>query len=183
MLNNKNYTRTSNFDYDECGKNNNDQFTQENYLNLPAMSDEDVDFHDVLTGINQEYFVVLPENIDILREVRNKIGAIKDGPAKEDARKFVLEVQSVLISLAEKQHISNKLPVMAIHEMDDDSVLLEWALKDFRIGFSFEANNNHSTWFLFADKKLKLFDAAGHLNVDETKPLIINFINFVLRYT
>jgi len=129
------------------------------------------------------YFQVLPSNIDIFREIKEKISGINNGPAKENAHNFALEFQNILINLAVRNDIANKLPPISIQGLDDNSVLLEWAFKDFRIGFSFEANNDDSSWFLLTKKELKAVDVSGSLNADETKSLIVNILNFVLRNT
>lgn len=74
-------------------------------------------------------------------------------------------------------------PSLRTHRADDGSVLLEWSLPKFRLGFSIDEDPSQSSWFLVTTEELGGISAAGHLSEHDLSAIAWLFANFLASHT
>jgi hypothetical protein len=128
------------------------------------------------------YLFSLSEN----KLVKSALQTIRDTTDKKIAdrsRNLLQLIQKIVASL---QHLSFDvayLPPFTAVNVEDNSVLIEWTFKDFRIGFTIEDNEEDSGWYLVSNRKLGEILASGSIaNIDLEKHLLW-LLNFVFAYS
>lgn len=71
-----------------------------------------------------------------------------------------------------------QLPSLIWNMLGQESHLIEWIFKDFRIGFSIENDEDDSSWFVVANEKFQNLNASGKLIAQESKSIISQIIQF-----
>ncbi len=150
---------------------------EENYGSISAAS--------FPTDKDSEYFRNLPSNLNILTSASDAIRKIADPEKQRDVVKFLLSMQNILLTNRFALDSIGSVPPLRININEDDSVLIEWIFRDFRIGFSIETNRSQSNWYLVSNKNLNQVDFSGLLSskdqdIDE---LLTSIIAFVLSNT
>ena len=127
-----------------------------------------------------DYIYRFSSNCDILRET--DFGK----PTKENAKtiqyvqSLVAALQNVLLNNRINIKPSSVLPPLKFRWLEDNSALIEWIFKDFRIGFSIEPEIEESGWYLVSNDNLQEVSASGTLQFENLEPLIIELLNFAL---
>ena len=129
-----------------------------------------------------EYIVTLPNDFNILRNAEIYNNGTKNANVIESVETFLSVFQRVLENNRNLIDYSTYLPPLQFAWLEDDSLLIEWIFKDFRIGFSFEPNPNESGWYLVSNNKLEESSKSGELRFEELELLLGNLLTFVLGY-
>ena len=147
-----------------------------------------LNIHNDETNSNYSYLIgnkytLIPTRLDIFRNINNKIKALKDEQIKKMVIEFVNTFYNTLNLANKYRNISNVLPAISLNENDDDSVLLEWNFKNFRIGFQIDKEPDDSYWFLVTNKNLEEFNVSGDIRRDGIDNVIIKILKYVLENT
>jgi hypothetical protein len=130
------------------------------------------------------YFLNLPSNWNIFINASETIRKIEDPKKRKHVVDLLLSLQDVLLKNRFALDSIGSLPPLRITiNGEDDSVLIEWIFRDFRIGFSIEANHSQSNWYLVANENLKRVDQSGLLSSQNIDDLLTSLIAFVLSNT
>jgi hypothetical protein len=101
----------------------------------------------------------------------------------EESRDLLLLIQKIVISLQHLNFDIVYLPPLTAVNVEDNSVLIEWIFRDFRIGFTMEDNQGDSGWYLVSNRKLGEILASGSIaNIDLEKHLLW-LLNFVFSHS
>ena len=125
---------------------------------------------------------MLPNDFNILRDIEISDIESKNADVIRNAKSFLSVFQRVLQNNRNLIDYSVYLPPLKFEWLEDDSLLIEWIFRDFRIGFSFEPNPEESGWYLVSNEKLGELSTAGDINLNELESLITELFNFVLRH-
>jgi len=149
---------------------------EEDYRNISASSHQ--------TDKDSKYFLNLPANLNIFSGTSDVIQKIADSDKQKDVVKILQAFQNVLLEKRFALDTIGSLPPLQINiNKEDDSVLIEWIFRDFRIGFSIEANRSQSNWYLVSNQNLNQLDYSGLLPWQDLDELLTTLIAFVLSNT
>ena len=70
-----------------------------------------------------------------------------------------------------------------VNLIEENSLLIEWIFKDFRIGFSFEKKESNSSWYIAFNEKYSEISASGFIKENEIDDLLKHILVFVLSNT
>lgn len=119
------------------------------------------------------------------RLIRPALEAIKAAPKQEilnEAKRFLFLLQETVSSLHQLNFDLSFVQPIRAFVSEDNTILLEWIFKNYRIGFSIEENSNDSGWYLVSKRELGEISASGYLHPD-TKNTILWLVNFVISHS
>lgn len=128
---------------------------------------------------NDKYINLISKNLHVLQDVLVKSKNIENKELKKNVFDFIFCFISLL---NKKEDISNNLTPLNI-AIEDDSVFLEWAFRDFRIGFTIMENEKDSMWFLISNKNLREKTYSEMLQRSDYQQVIANVLKYVLENT
>ena len=123
------------------------------------------------------YFRLLPSGINIFQNVYPLYSQLDKELAK-NTQSFITCFLEILTALNNQNAISNNLPQLVFTPFDDNTLLIEWIFKDFRIGFSIDKNPQESNWYLTTNEKFKeltLTETMDALHPEEPLKRLISF--------
>jgi hypothetical protein len=132
------------------------------------------------TGDYVPYLYNLPSYFNILKEANLSIAKAHNPDVRKHTEEFIAVLQRVLLKVRNSINTSSNLPPLKFRLLEDDSVLIEWIFKDFRIGFSFEPNSDDSGWYLVSNDNLNEVSTSGPLKDELLEPLFVNLLTFAL---
>lgn len=109
----------------------------------------------------EDYTFMLPDGLNIIANY-DEIEKITSANIKKQAIQFLDEFLTILYRIKKETNFSGSLPKLWIKSSDDGSILIEWILKDFRIGFTFEEDEKESSWYIVSNEKF------GNINISGT---------------
>jgi hypothetical protein len=125
---------------------------------------------------------VFPDKLNIFKKCY-VVDDIKNKSIKTQAKKFLNRFQLLLFSAkGEIDNIGN-LPNLMVNLIEENSLLIEWIFKDFRIGFSFEKKESNSSWYIASNEKYSEISASGFIKENEIDDLLKHILVFVLSNT
>jgi hypothetical protein len=96
------------------------------------------------------------------------------------AKKILYIINDALNKVASDIDITNKISEIYAYVSEDVVVYLEWIYPDIRIGFSIEASDLDSTWYMVTTIKVGGIEASGVLTDDSIQRTIMWVISFLL---
>ncbi|MGD1007432.1 MAG: hypothetical protein ABR980_09410 [Ignavibacteriaceae bacterium] len=123
---------------------------------------------------------ISPSNVDVFQQYTN-LNEINNTSVKKQVESFLNRFQSILSY--NKGYLTDlgKLPPLKIvPNVHDESVLVEWIFKNFRIGFSFEKNESDSSWYIVAQNEINTSNSFGKINNEKIDGLLNSFLIFVI---
>jgi hypothetical protein len=141
--------------------------------NNPCFSDNSLNNY---AAKDLPYLRVLPNGIDIFRNIIPVFPKL-DEELAYNTRVFLNCYIETLVSLNDQITISNSLPRLSFTPFDDNTLLIEWIFRDFRIGFSIDKIAVDSNWYLVTNEKFKELTQSGsmdalHPEQSSLRPLI-----------
>lgn len=112
--------------------------------------------------------------------VVNKLGNIQ---IAQVVKKLLRTLDEHMLAFRGLQFDIGSIPPLHAFAADDGSVLLEWAFRDYRVGFSIEPQIEESSWFLVTNKNLGEITASGNINGLDLNNLTLWLLNFVLSHS
>lgn len=132
------------------------------------------------TSEDSFYFQTFPRDFNIFREVNLDVSKIPNDKVRSTTSQFLNTFQRIFKHNRKRIETSGYLPPLKIRWIDDESVLIEWIFKDFRIGFSIELVVSESSWYLVSNDNLGEVSAGGDLNLPDVDWLLSKLLSFVL---
>ena len=133
-------------------------------------------------NVSEDYFSI-PIETDIVGPAYALIDEIDGGDLAQRAAVLLSAIQEGISSLTQFNVDISQLPQLRGYAVDDGSLLFEWIVPDFRLGFNIELESRDSSWFLIANRKFGEITASGYLAGIEMKNLILWLLNFILVNT
>jgi len=119
------------------------------------------------------------------RLIKSALETIRIAPNQEvadEARRFLFRLQETVSSLQQLNFDLSFIQPIRAFISEDNTVLLEWIFRNYRIGFSIEENANESGWYLVSKRELGEISASGYLNPN-IKNTLLWLINFVVSHS
>jgi len=134
-------------------------------------------------GFKRRYHQLLPEKLNVFKNVLPKIDKIENDSVKSQVIYFIQVFEEILISRQQQINSIGQLPVAMLNIENDGAVLLEWGFRDFKIGFSFELNEKESSWFIVTKNSNQDFASSSEMPVENIPALASHLISFVASNT
>ena len=145
----------------------------------------DYNENDYLTTVNpgglKNYFRSLPLEVVTFDNPNIDINSFKSRVVKHYLGVFLSTFENILISSRVLYKLSNNFPPLIIKWLDDNSVLVEWIFKDFRIGFSIEPIQKESGWYLVSNKNLEEYSESGSIDFNNIRGIINKVLIFAVH--
>jgi hypothetical protein len=160
-----------------------DQLTSAYNNYLPISIDDEIEKINIPNTENKlikNYDSELPDQLNIFRKIDySKLQNITNDSINNQIVNFIQIVKEIL--LEEESIFLQKgfLPSISLNITEDNSAILEWIFKDFRIVFLFEINENESSWSIVHNKKYLENAASGNIDKNDFKTLIMNIFSIV----
>lgn len=131
------------------------------------------------------YNFKLPSNVDIFSNINIKDISFKNEKIKENLEYFMDIFRKTIEDYCINHSISNKLNKLTISQDEDGAAIIGWSYNDFRISFSFEINEEESSYSIVTDDKItgEYSSRSGLLNKEKYNSILIQIIKFVLENT
>lgn len=141
--------------------------------------------NDNFTDFNLDnlYLYNLPKNINILSDIKDDISNITDKLLRNKVLEIILTFQKSIIHTSKKLDNIGYLSPLKINKIDENTIIIEWIFKNFRIGFVIEIEINKSSWYIVSDANIENIDKSGLLQSYELNLLIDDLIDFVINNT
>ncbi|GEM_PF-928050 len=130
------------------------------------------------SGNTSPYLRTLPHDIDILRNADLGTNEVNNKDVMRQTQKFISVFQRILLNNHNIVNSFSYLSPLNFKWLEDDSVLIEWIFKDFRIGFSIEPVEQDSSWYLVSNQNLEEVSKSGLLDMEDLEPLLVNLLDF-----
>jgi len=118
--------------------------------------------------------------------VKSALQTIRNTPNQDiarESRKILFLIQETVFSLQQLNFDLSYFPSLNAINVEDESVLIEWAFRDFRVGFTIETNHEESGWYLVSNKKLGGILASGSIANIDLKTHLLWLLNFVFSHS
>jgi hypothetical protein len=116
-------------------------------------------------------YISMPIGLDIFKPALEVVRNKKNANIADAVVTVLSTLQKQIMTLQQPNIESFYLPQLYAHSVDDGSVLLEWVLPDFRIGFNIEPEMSESSWYLVSNDKMGAINASGLLARDYRKAI------------
>ncbi len=135
---------------------------------------------DETIGINDDTISIsLMQDATLIEAAIKKICKVENKTVQSQAVRILLTL-SEIIKFFKDNHIDlSHLPPLWASEVEDGSIILEWAFPDFRIGFGIEPNPDNTSWYKVANKNLGDKNEYGYLNEKNFESVIIKLFTFI----
>lgn len=130
-------------------------------------------------GLYHHFFPLL-EGLSLLGGIWNTINQATNHEVAKEAEKILSIFQEIFLMFRQFELDLTYLPPLRAFNGDDDSILIEWIFRDFRIGFTIEPDLEESGWYLVSNKNLGEISASGYTSNIDIKRLVLWLFNFVL---
>ncbi|MBM3932798.1 MAG: hypothetical protein FJ319_00580 [SAR202 cluster bacterium] len=98
-----------------------------------------------------------------LRSAWRLVNSLENGAVADQARQILTSLHNILTHSAGDK---SNLPEMEAALLDDGSLLLEWALPEFRVGIGIEKDSRNSGWFVVSTSRVGGIKASDLLTAD-----------------
>lgn len=126
------------------------------------------------------HFLPLLHESSLLREAWITINQTTHYEIATEARKLLSVFQEIFSMFRDFDIDLGHLPPLHAFNTDDESLLIEWIFRDFRVGFTLEVKQEESGWYLVSNKNLGEISASGYISNIDVKKLVLWLFNFVL---
>ena len=122
-------------------------------------------------NLAEEYFLIDNAYWGPLQNAIAIANKLQGGHLRERAIMLIAALHTALLPDTFGFDASNVSPLCA-GLADDGSLLLEWILPNFRIGFGVEDDDSQSSWFLITDENLGNLSGAGYIPWGDPEKLV-----------
>lgn len=126
----------------------------------------------------------IPEGWSIDRRITRKANAllpkIEDKKIAETTRDLIGVIEETAYAIVAGGGDIRSLPPVNAALAPDGSVLLEWATRDFRLGFSIDSDPNESGWYVVTSRQLGEIGMNGALSKLDKRSIVSTLVNFAL---
>ena len=111
-------------------------------------------------------------------------GGLKSVPDENlaaSAGKLMLDIQTVIDTFHKSGYEVATMPSLQVASLDANTVLLEWATDNFRVGLSVDTEPNESGWYFVSSKELGQIAASGYISEVASRRLVPWLVSLVLK--
>lgn len=126
-----------------------------------------VDFGETFGVADEGHLFPMPKGSAILRHAWEFVRKLDNKQKAEKAKHILCEIHKTLYLNNGFDGEFEQVPPLHAFKVEDGSVLFEWILDDFRIGFSVEPNLDDSSWYLVSREKFGDTSTSGSLDNNE----------------
>lgn len=130
-----------------------------------------------------DYQKILPDKINVFRKLNLTLLNEVDSRIGQNIIVFLQIFAGIIIDNRNSLKTVGTLPSLIINLLEDGSALVEWGFKDFKIGFSFELNDEESSWYIVTNEKFQDANASGRLLYNSCEDLLLSLLRFVASNT
>lgn len=130
-----------------------------------------------------EDFFVRNDGARIIEPALNIVQQNSDRVIKEAAKRLLGNIHNLVVRLQDAGTDFSRLPALNAFNPEDGSVLIEWTFPDYRIGFTFEQEEQESGWYLVSNVNLGQINASGYLSTVDNKMLLLWLLGFILGFS
>ena len=125
------------------------------------------------TGSPNSKFFPVSDGNNIISEAWDVIKTKDTQITKKRAKEILFQIQNILNEFHQLHFNIGYIPKLHAFLPDDDSILIEWVLDDFRLGFTIEPSLDESGWYLVTNEDLGSINAYGYLRDTNLKTILI----------
>jgi len=107
------------------------------------------------------------------------LSKITNDTVKQQTEEVLYIIGRIIEVVQEVTGGQGRIPPLHAHLLDDGSVVVEWIVSDFRIGFNIELNPEESGWHYITSKKMGERTASGPL--DDKKVIIRLLVDTLIK--
>lgn len=123
--------------------------------------------------------ISVPGTSGILRKAWSTIPKIENVGMAQEAKRLLTAIDQTIYLFHESRLDVSSIPALQAFRPDDGSLLFEWILDDFRVGFSIEPSLTESSWYLVSTPALGEISASGKLTGVDIKILTTWLLTFM----
>ncbi len=112
------------------------------------------------------------------KEAWEILSKISNQSISDQTKSLLNSIDAVIGITKETTGGYGRIPPLRAYLDEDGSVLIEWIIGDFRIGFNIEPNAEDSGWQMVSNKKMGEITLSGQL---QDKKDIIRLINTIIK--
>ena len=143
---------------------------QEELIHASALNDKKT----TISSTQNSYQPTLNIGMDVTSRAIDDLSKIKDKDIRQQTGLILETIQTYIVLLCNKHSISKRLPMILMNVRDDQTVLLEWNFRNFRIGFEIEHDQKNTIYFFVSE------DISTGAYSAESKPLGENYNDRIL---
>lgn len=136
------------------------------------------DFSQVTTGDESADSPFFKGELDPISQAREVIKKIDSPSVIHQSERLLSTIQKMVRLIKESRPEAKEIPPLhAEFDVENESLLISWIFRDFRVGFNIELDEGESGWHLVANRNMGDIAASGQLlDMDNTVAILLNFI-------
>ena len=152
-------------------------FPEDEFSDLDELGDKDQTY----SGHADLRFPPLPVQ-DLITPAWRTVASVKDDTVANVCTRILQIMAESIMFFPTSGFDLGHLPRLHAFDVEDGSLLIEWIVDDFRIGFGVEPIPSESSWYLVSNARLGDINLAGDIpkNELETQDLMLRLVNFVV---
>ena len=128
-------------------------------------------------------FFPVPRGSSLIHQAWGTIEMTRSPSVAGAARSLLVAFERTVVSFALLGLDVGHLPPLKAFNLDDDSAVIEWIFRDFRIGFNIEAEMDESGWYLVSNETLGGIGASGRIAEQNLERLLLWLLDFAFSNT
>ena len=140
--------------------------------------------NETIGGKIYQHILPIPKESSIIKSAWIEINKNLNPSVVSESKKLLLTIQDMIVTFEQFGFdLGGLSPIHAFNIEEDNSVLIEWIFKDYRVGFNIEKNNQESGWYLITNRELGEISASGSIYNIEIKTILLWLLNFILSHS
>ncbi len=120
-----------------------------------------------------------PLRYELIRNAESTISQLEKSEKTELTKDILCKAMYWASFLSSQLPNFDNIPKIKASELEDSSILIEWAFENWRIGFGIENEIEESSWHLVSNENLGNISASGYLTKVESRRIILWLLFFV----
>ena len=134
-------------------------------------------------GYHGERLLLSEAGADALQAAMHVAHSAEPGSLRAQATELIATLSLGFLAAESYGLDPGHVPQLHAKFPDDDSLLFEWILPNFRLGFGLEKDRSQSSWFLVTDETLGNISSSGYLSGIELQKLILWLMGFLVQHS
>ncbi len=138
---------------------------------------------ETIPGYVSESYLPLPSDSNVLSSAWNLTYSLEQAPVRSQAIALLSVLQRILAARPSIQADPTYIPKLYSELAEDGSLLFEWILPNFRIGFTIEHEPKESGWFLVSNQELGSILASGYTSDNNPYSMVSWLVSFLVYFS
>jgi hypothetical protein len=136
------------------------------------------------TGLGSSYSSMLPYSMNIFTAISKSfsLDLITDSSVKEEVLQILNALNEAVVKISDTNSIDRYLSRLHLVEQEDESILIEWIYRNFRIGFVV-CKPVEESYYFFISQSEDSFDSRSSKIGGNLKALTHAFAQYVIENT